>query len=380
LSRSRWVALIVLALAFFAPAAGKAAHTPPHLYECAPKYPNAADPPPQPDLPPEVEAEMQRAIASEEFEPLCPAGEVPQPTKTKAPRKLNPPLGGQAKAGKVPTGKVRVRAAQPSRVRPERKRNHHPGQRASISRENHGTSYWYSYAGGRQYVNVSKGVNGLFVQQTNEQPYIPTWENEAGAHSLGQLWAIYEPGPGCNSTAETGWSESEGQFEDFNPHLFIAAFDCGHFRGYACKACSNWVQSSSVAFPNMTVSHNDTFHVYGARMDGNNWWFYYDGQWVGYIPHSVWVYTFPYALNRLEAGGEVATPEYYTCADMGYGALFGSHPWAAMFSSVWYEYNYNTQSASAYMPYRLDSDKEAYSSGNWSTSNNQFRYGGPGWC
>ena len=39
------------------------------------------------------------------------------------------------------------------------------------------------------------------------------------------------------------------------------------------------------------------------------------------------------------------TVNHSTCADMGYAGLFGGNPGAAMFSSVWYEYNYNTQSA-----------------------------------
>jgi hypothetical protein len=126
----------------------------------------------------------------------------------------------------------------------------------------------------------------------------------------------------------------------------------------------------------MTVSHNDVCHLYGAEMTGNNICFYYDGQWVG-DPHSTYVYTFPYQFTRLEAGGEVETPSYYTCADVGYGGLYESHPWAVMFAAVWY--NYQGQPETANMPYSLDSDTAAYTSGNWA-GGNQFRYGGPGWC
>ena len=50
-------------------------------------------------------------------------------------------------------------------------------------------------------------------------------------------------------------------------------------------------------------------------------------------------------ITEAQAGGEVMTVNYSTCADMGYNALFGGNPEAAMFSNVWYEYNYNTQSA-----------------------------------
>lgn len=374
LSKSRWAALLVLSLVLFVPAAAEAAYTSPSLYDCAPKNPNAADPPPLPDLPPEVEAKMSEAIATDDFKSVCPAGALPKPTKTHHSPKLRLPTPERA-------GSKKAHTAQVSRVRRGRK---HRGRRASASREQPGGStYWYSWAQGEQIVSAANGINGLFVQQTNEQPYIPTAENEAGAHSLGQLWALNEQfGPSCFSSAETGWSESLGQFKDVSPHLFIFAFDCGQPRGYACNGCGNWVQSSPYAFPNMTLTHNDAFHVYGARMDGNNWWFYYDGQWVGYIPHSTWIYNFPSVLTRLAAGGEVATPNYSTCADMGYAALFGSNPGAAMFSSVWYEYNYNTQSAPTYLQ-SYASDPSNYATGNWQYPPNHgsaFRYGGPGWC
>jgi hypothetical protein len=142
-----------------------------------------------------------------------------------------------------------------------------------------------------------------------------------------------------------------------------------------------WVQSSSVVFPNSVLTHNDTFHVYGARMDGNNWWIYYDGQWVGYVPHSAWVELFPSVLTEIQAGGEVATPNLISCADMGYAGLFGTNGSAAMFSDVWYEYNYNKESSSAYMT-KYASDPSYYSTGHWDAGHpgSEFRYGGPGWC
>jgi hypothetical protein len=227
-------------------------------------------------------------------------------------------------------------------------------------------------------------VNSLFAVQTNEQPYIPTGESELGAHSSAQLWAIKRGGEGCFSTAETGWSESIGQFKDVNPHLFVYSIDCGANGAYSSNEYGGiyWVQSSPVTFPNQALTHNDAFHVYGARMDGNNWWIYYDGQWVGYIPHSRWHYMFPNLINEAQAGGEVMTVNYSTCADMGYAALFGGNPGAAMFSNVWYEYNYNTQSANANL-YSYSSDPSNYATGNWAYPPNHgyaFRYGGPGWC
>jgi hypothetical protein len=368
---------IAAVVSVLAPGVGQAAETSAALYDCRPRDPKAADPPPQPVLPPEVAAAMSAAIASDEFKAVCPAGEVPEPTGTKQFPKQAPPAIASAKGG----------TAQASRVQAGRVwggRKHSKGiPRATVSRSQI-NGYWYSWSYGVQEYKASKGINGLFVQQTNELPYIPTGESELGAHSSGQLWAINNGGGGCYSTAETGWSESIGQFKDANPHLFVYAIDCGVGIGYSSNEFGgvHWVQSSSVTFPNQVLTHNDAFHVYGARMTGNNWWIYYDGQWVGYIPHSAWTYRFPSVVNEGLAGGEVMTGNYSTCADMGYAGLFGGNPGAAMFSSVWYEYNYNTQSALTDL-LSQSSDPSYYATGSWSSPPNHgyaFRYGGPGWC
>jgi Neprosin len=380
--RYRGTASLIAALVFvglLAPAGAQAApYTSPSLYDCQPRDPNMAKPPPPPELPPQVAAQLPEAIASDHLEAVCPEGEVPEPTGAKqfpkeAPTVLDSSTAGNAKASAAGARKIGAGG---------HRKHDHRVPRATASREPIGGS-WYSWALGLQQYSGSKGVNGLWVSQTNEQPYIPSGESELGAHSLGQLWAINNGGNGCFSTVETGWSESVGQFHDANPHLFVYAFDCGVGLGYSSNEYGgiHWVQSSSSVFPNQVLTHNDTFHVYGARMDGNNWWIYYDGQWVGYIPHSVWVYRFPGVITEAEAGGEVATPNKTTCADMGYSGLFGGNPAAAMFGYVWYEYNYQTQSALANL-WSYSSDPSYYATGNWTEYNHgyAFRYGGPGWC
>jgi Neprosin len=369
--------LIAVGVGVLVPAMAQAAYTAPHLYDCAPRDPKIAAPPPQPKLPPDVAALLPEAIASNEFEPLCPKGEVPEPTPIARIQKRIPPRAGTGE------GAAASRAWSGRRFAPARRGQGRraPGATASRSSIN---GYWYSWSLGQQTFLASKGVNSLFAVQTNEQPYIPTGESELGAHSSAQIWAIKHSGPGCFSAAETGWSESLEQFGDVKPHLFVYSLDCGANGAYSSNEYGgfNWVQSSAVTFPNQALTNNDTFHVYGARMTGNNWWIYYDGQWVGYIPHSRWTYLFPNVVTEAQAGGEVMTVNHSTCADMGYAGLFGGNPGAAMFSNVWYEYNYNTQSANTNL-YSYSSDPSYYATGNWAYPPNHgyaFRYGGPGWC
>ncbi len=371
-------AVIAMAAIMLVPGVGQAAYTSPHLYDCEPRDPNIPAPPPQPDLPPEVEAQLAEAIASNEFKAVCPKGEVPEPTGTPRGRGKRPPALHAADGAAGASRAWRGRHFVPARGKRGKRA---PGATASREPLN---GYWYSWSVGVQEGLGSKGTNGLFVWQTNEQPYIPNGESELGSHSSGQLWAIRRGGGGCFSTAETGWSESLGQFGDTKPHLFVFVIDCGVGIGYPNNEYGgwNWVQSSPYTFPNQALTHNDTFHIYGARMDGNNWWIYYDGQWVGYIPHSTWSYLFPNVIDEIDAGGEVMTVNQSTCADMGYAGLYGGNPWAAMFGNVWYEYNYNTQSANANL-FTWANDPSYYANGNWSNPPNQgyaFRYGGPGWC
>ena len=141
---------------------------------------------------------------------------------------------------------------------------------------------------GWQAFTRGKGVNALFTVQTNEQPYIRPTESEL---EVAQLWRSSgrssEGGGGCFSTAETGWSESIGQFGDANPHLFVYSVDCGGDGLYSSNEYGGIGLGAEQRrdLPELRRSRTTTsFHVYGARMDGNNWWIYYDGQWVGYIP------------------------------------------------------------------------------------------------
>jgi hypothetical protein len=347
------------ALTFVVIPSAQAVETPSDLYVCKPKAKHIAPPPSPPKLPTKVEAQLPATIEDNEFKRVCPVGEVPYST--------------------IPTGQM-----LPSKLPPKGARSTSRGikAQATASREQRPSGAWYSWATGRQTgLSAAKGYNGIWAWQTNERPYIPYEESMAGSHSLAQLWGVREYG-GCTSYAEIGWTESAGQFNgNTEPHLFIAGNDCGQSLGYMSVGNPNWVQSSAVVWPGAVVTYNDKFHAYGARMDGNNWWFYYDGQWVGYIKHAAWTKLFPGYLTRGEAGGEVATNNKWTCADMGYGALLGTHPWAAMFSDVWYEYNYQTQVELAKLSPH-SSDPNNYVTGNWyeGVPGAEFRYGGPGWC
>jgi hypothetical protein len=148
--------------------------------------------------------------------------------------------------------------------------------------------------------------------------------------------------------------------------------------GYVGLSSIPWVQTSTTVFPNMIITHDDRVHLYAIELQNNNWWFYYDGQWVGYIPHSAWTCVFPHP-NDVQFGGEVETPELTTCTDMGNG-LLGTQANSATIAYTYWVNEYWARPAE--LEYAIITDPGQYNAGQWVPSKNaySFHYGGPGWC
>ena len=241
--------------------------------------------------------------------------------------------------------------------------------------------YRYSWALGYQNYPAHKHVNGFWVMQQNAQPQVDAASEASAslAHSVGQLWAIARRGPSCMSDVEMGWTVSSGQYGDLQPHLFIYAWDCGVGLGYVGQSSIPWVQYSDTIAPNAILPHDSRLHAYGVKLNEGNWWFYYDGQWLGYIPRSAWSRFFPSAIEEGEAGGEVAAPEYEPCTPMGNGSHYGTDPGAALVGAVWYQRG-DIGAEARLRSYA--SDAAMYTTGRWRPGRpgTRFRYGGPGWC
>jgi len=331
----------------------------------------AAEPPPTPSR-----ALNPTAIAEDHFSPLCPEGEVPYPVPDGGVgEKRLPPIdrGEAGSGGSIETGPIRATTSRHSRSR----RSRHGG-RARVARVFY-SPYWYSYALADK-TPAYGGVNDIWDEQENEQPYVAA----AYSHSLSQLWGADEYSRGNYSTIEMGWTEAPGQYPDVETHLFVAMSDCdayeGNPPGYVGNGTIPWVQVSSTAYPNMDISHSGK-HFYEVKLKEGNWWANYDGNWLGYIPHSAWSCVFP-RPNYLEWGGEVATPEEVTCTDMGNGHTGTESSAAKVFYTYWVNEHFGKPGffSGAYF-----SDISKYNAGSWypsleSGESDSFRYGGPGWC
>lgn len=358
--KPRFVASVACGLACAAGAAHAAPPTSPtdrqrldtggRAYACvpAPTASRTAKPPQPPELPAEVEARVKQNRAALAADPDCPAGTVVEPKKL-----------DKVKGGPVSRRALEGRQSEPLRAEAD-----------------YQYGAWYSYAIGTQWLPWQQQTYALFASQTNEKPFVQ-WNTPD--HSISQLWGVdYSPN-GRYSTQELGWTVDQG-FGDREPHLFIFHFDDGVPMGYADgSGGGGWVPYTNVIGPGSVVTHNDTYHTYGIQRSGSNWWFYYDGYWLGYIPRSAYPRYFNWGFSRIDAGGEVAANTPYTCTDMGaYPAVSGTDP----YSSAWYPWISRARgdtgagelaSMSAYM-----SDPGQYQMSQFTGSS--FRYGGGGWC
>jgi hypothetical protein len=317
----------------------------------------------------------------------CPPGEVPYPTPTDGADTNNvvskalPPIDSATPTPVTTPTASSARYSASGKADKHHRHSPHAHAARDLTCYSGGCDY-YSWAGAFQQPPGGH-VSQLWDYQTNQDPNV-FFHNESGSHSLGQLWAVNNEN-GNDSTIEEGWTEAPlSPYNDVSPHLFMARADCGVYSGTGYVGIPGstipWVQTSSTVYPNMVVTHDDYTHTYGIWRDSsNNWHFYYDGQWVGYIPSSGWSCRFPSNVNDIQFGGEVATPEYETCTDMGNGT-FGPNA-ADHEYTYWVNNNYG-EPGNFIENHVIQSDPQ-YAQGYWQGGNGfvwGFRYGGGGWC
>jgi len=279
-------------------------------------------PVPQVQVPPTPKG----ASTAPPLQPVCPSGQVPQPvTATTAavkPDKGIPPAGS--------TGQPLIASG-------------------------------YHYVNGYQYT-TGIGAQGYLSQHG---PYLSPSDHHTLAEIAGQS------GDG-KQIVEVGWTVDRGLNGDSNPHLFVFSWvnqvpNCYNGCGY--------VQYSSTLYPGMTVASNGSQHLYAIEYYAGNWWLYYDTQWIGYFPGSIWSnkgVTFT-QVGLIQWFGEVSSGGGSN-TQMGNG-IFGSNSGSASVNSAAV---ITTPSSSVSASATLNAtDPSCYNYG-WITQRYSFRYGGPG--
>jgi hypothetical protein len=278
--------------------------------ECV-KRTATATPPPHPAGPRRAatrkDAEPKPSETAAKIRPACPEGEVPvigQPTPASA--------GGGVLKGN-PLLRPRSDTVLPQeRLAPSRFRRFEdvygkvrkpagtkggpppgpPGSCDGIFQDN--ACYYYASAA----LQRSADGGGMTISVDH-----PAYVNSgSGGHSLDEI--AIQAGTNNGNIIELGWLVSTDQNGDADPHIFVFHWVNGNLTCY--NGCG-WQQFSNTYYPSQNVSALLGRDVYiGYVFYEGNWWAWFDDQWLGYFPGSLWQNTF--TKNALiQWFGEVAS-------------------------------------------------------------------------
>jgi hypothetical protein len=237
---------------------------------------------------------------------------------------------------------------------------------------------WYGLA--NHGANVTINVWSPYVQSNSE-------------FSLGQLWVVNGSGSGLQ-TLEGGVQKYQGLYGDSNPHLFIYSTSNGYGnQGCYNLQCGRFVQvNNSVAIGGgISPISADGATQYEVQMAyylwQGNWWFQFQGTWVGYYPGSLFnAAGLASGSSVIDFGGEIiddrSQHSYHTFTQMGSGQSPSAwYQHAGYMRNIYYwDPSGNAYWATGLSPYRDDAycyDIAKYDNDpNWHT---YFFYGGPGY-
>jgi Neprosin len=241
------------------------------------------------------------APAAASIKPVCPRGQVPVlKLYRRGLPKGNPELS--RKTGSEPAR--RVNAACAGVV--------YPSDPAEC----------YYYAG----ASDSRTDQGGGLTTTIEKP---SYNGTGGpGHSLEEM--SVQGGKGNGNIVEIGSSVSTDQFGNAAPHLFVFHWISWNPSCYSC----DFHQYSNTYYPGMDLSALAGHSVYnGYVYYQGNWWAWFNDQWVGYFPGTLWKGQFQ-TSQQVQWFGEVATQNGVPpLTQMGNG-LFASNAAAAPMSTL----------------------------------------------
>jgi Neprosin len=192
-----------------------------------------------------------------------------------------------------------------------------PPQRTGAPRAFDGVEYLY--VGTREAVLAHTSGAGATITQADPAIGISDF------HSLAEI-AIESLDD--RQIVEIGWNIDHGVNGDLQPHVFSFHWVDGQPTCY--NACG-WVQVSPDKRPGMRVVPGEP-HRYEIKLVGDDWWLFYDGEGMGYYPHTEWKSGFK-TVALTQWFGEVAAAVPAPCTQMGNGAT-GGDTTAASFSDL----------------------------------------------
>lgn len=242
------------------------------------------------------------------------------------------------------------------------------------------TDYYYNTAD-QSPVTGTTGVyaNGLVAS--------PTGVATGASHSLTEISVQSSASGSLRNIVEVGWSVSQGQFGDNNPHFFVYWWKNGVGQCYNGCGFVPWTSPTITVGASM-ASVSGTLKQFSILHTGGAWWIGYDAGWVGYYPDSLWTSATPSGpgvtfntVSYYQVFGEIAKPAGTAlstiCEDMGNGLLGSS---TATLPGRWASTMLVTPAGN--VDASLSTGTNAYPT-YWMgtlTTAKSYRFGGPGAC
>jgi hypothetical protein len=186
------------------------------------------------------------------------------------------------------------------------------------------------------------------------------------AHSLAEIWVASED---RMQIVELGWTVDPLVNGDIQPRLFVFHWIDGN---QTCYNGCGFRQVAATKRPGMRVIAGEA-HRYEIKLVYFDWWVFYDGEAIGYFPHTEWGGRFLKAAQVLWYG-EVAAATTTPCTQMGNGKP-GGDMGAAAYTDM-HVFNIDGDDAPAVSLASTVTNDALYSLETMGPS--AFRFGGPG--
>jgi hypothetical protein len=266
----------------------------------------------------------QSTSATGRIQPVCPLGEVPVVKGLS--RRLPHGNPDQARRRVRPGSLVAVPAPGPQIRR---------GPICDGTSEDGSCFYWAS-------ASDIRADQGGGLTMTIERPSVVGADPIGTGHSLEEM--SVQAGPSYDNIVEVGSIVLSGETD---PQLFVYHWVDGV---QTCYDGCGYQQYSNTYYPGMDLSAMVGQSVYnGYVYYKGNWWAWFNDQWLGYFPGSLWDGQFQ-ASQQVQWFGEVAATQFPPLTQMGDG-LLASDPAAAPMSTLcdvnaaaWRCFYYNQQS------------------------------------
>jgi hypothetical protein len=220
-----------------------------------------------------------------DIQPACPAGQIPNlsqgPPASRAHQAKGNPLLRPQNDRRTPPGTKSNRFFQFKDVHGKlTHRRRLATQICGPDPEDTAATSCFYYGGAYTWVSSDGAAMMLSIND-------PHYSNpNASGHTLNEVSVQGQP-PNTDNIVELGWLVStDTNNNSSDPFIFVSQWKNGT---WGCNNGCGWQQYSSKYYPGQNISLLKGHDVYaGYVFYRGNWWAWFDNEWLGYFPGSLW--------------------------------------------------------------------------------------------